>query len=1063
MAGFQKIVVIFIGILTIVAAISYDEVLSNALGDALNDDEFAISVKHLKLKKSEHGGTETLIAAKYPDPNTKFIFMLDRRTNTILLEMVEEGKKGRQDFQVGSLNVTHPIKSIIFLVHQNKENSRVDVYVNCNNQGVIPIRKTLRDVFNEGTDSVFRVYKERKYHTKIHKSSEISELWEREGCRTNLEDVEYKKNHSTTISRVRRRGDIGIHTIDDLNCIGEGTLIKTLNELIEVTKKIWSEVEKNTQETRYIRKLIEECAACRPGFHVAATTTTPAPPPPPPPPRPSCRHQSPCYPGAHCRDTEGGPECVGCPQGYIGDGRHCQRVKTCSDNPCFPGVRCQNTRSGYRCGQCPSGYTGNGEHCQRVRGCDLNPCHSGVTCHPTQEYPYYKCGACPEGYTGNGTKCQDIDECDLTQPCDPRSQCINISPGYRCLPCPSGFTGTESEGIGIEFALRNKQICQDINECDDGRNGGCVPNSECINTKGSFRCGSCRIGFVGNQTVGCRPAHNICPDRITVCDENADCICIAVNQYTCQCHIGWAGNGVKCGVDSDSDGHPDEELILENNEIFPADNCRYVPNSGQEDSDNDGYGDSCDDDSDNDGVLDSSDNCPFHHNPKQEDTDREGADGHGDACDNCPSKFNIDQKDTDGDGIGDACDNDKDNDGILDDDDNCPMKKNEDQRDSDGDGVGDACDNCPATPNRNQEDEDRDRVGDACDDGHDRDKDGIQDNIDNCPDIPNSEQTDSDHDGIGDECDNDADNDGVPNHFDNCRFVYNPLQENSRGGGFGDACWDDNDNDTIINTRDNCPNNSQVWTTDFRKYEIIALDPEGEAQIDPKWQIHHNGAEIVQTQNSDPGIAVGFDSFTGVDFEGTFYINTEIDDDYVGFVFSYQNTHRFYSVMWKKNTQTYWRATPFRAVAEPGIQLKLIDSETGPGKIMRNSLWHTGDTNNQVKLLWKDPRNVGWKEKTSYRWQLIHRPSIGLIRLWIFEGPRLIADSGNVFNSALKGGRLGVFCFSQEMIIWSDLLYKCKESVPEAVWRELPSNLQSKINIDPSNPKISRLQRPLHD
>ena len=27
--------------------------------------------------------------------------------------------------------------------------------------------------------------------------------------------------------------------------------------------------------------------------------------------------------------------------------------------------------------------------------------------------------------------------------------------------------------------------------------------------------------------------------------------------------------------------------------------------------------------------------------------------------------------------------------------------------------------------------------------------------------------------------------------------------------------------------------------------------------------------------------------------------------------------------MWKKNTQTYWQATPFRAVAEPGIQLKL--------------------------------------------------------------------------------------------------------------------------------------------
>jgi uncharacterized membrane-anchored protein len=62
-------------------------------------------------------------------------------------------------------------------------------------------------------------------------------------------------------------------------------------------------------------------------------------------------------------------------------------------------------------------------------------------------------------------------------------------------------------------------------------------------------------------------------------------------------------------------------------------------------------------------------------------------------------------------------------------------------------------------------------------------------------------------------------------------------------------------------------------------------------------------------------LAVGYDRFEGVDFEGTFFVDTEIDDDYVGFIFSYQDNHKFYTVMWKKNIQTYWQATPFRASA----------------------------------------------------------------------------------------------------------------------------------------------------
>jgi hypothetical protein len=76
-----------------------------------------------------------------------------------------------------------------------------------------------------------------------------------------------------------------------------------------------------------------------------------------------------------------------------------------------------------------------------------------------------------------------------------------------------------------------------------------------------------------------------------------------------------------------------------------------------------------------------------------------------------------------------------------------------DAGDIDDDTVPDHLDNCPEHPNEDQSDADDDGVGDACNDDRDADGDEWVDRLDNCPDLWNMDQSDLDGDGLGDACD----------------------------------------------------------------------------------------------------------------------------------------------------------------------------------------------------------------------------------------------------------------------------------------------------------------------
>ncbi|KAM9015107.1 signal peptide, CUB and EGF-like domain-containing protein 2 isoform 4-T4 [Ara ararauna] len=106
----------------------------------------------------------------------------------------------------------------------------------------------------------------------------------------------------------------------------------------------------------------------------------------------------------------------------------------------------------------------------------LDDCHPDAICQNTPKL--YKC-MCKVGYTGEGEKCEDIDECDNDFNGGCVHECFNIPGNYRCT-CYDGF-----------MLAHDGHNCLDTDECMYN-NGGC--QHICVNTVGSYEC-RCKEGF----------------------------------------------------------------------------------------------------------------------------------------------------------------------------------------------------------------------------------------------------------------------------------------------------------------------------------------------------------------------------------------------------------------------------------------------------------------------------------------------------------------------------------------------------------------------------------------
>lgn len=171
-------------------------------------------------------------------------------------------------------------------------------------------------------------------------------------------------------------------------------------------------------------------------------------------------------------------------------------------------------------------------------------------------------------------------------------------------------------------------------------------------------------------------------------------------------------------------------------------------------------------------------------------------------------------------------------------------------------------------------------------------------------------------------------------------------------------------------------------------------------QPDANWVRSADNASVTQTVNADASILIGdFDS-SNLRITGTWSVQTSDDDDFMGFVFGYQDRGNFYLFDWKQGDQNDC------AFGQAGMSLKVVQTSA---ELRCPDLWPTSGSPN-VRVLRHN--TIPYSDFTEYQFTLQFNPGLIVVEVRDTSSNQLV-QRWDVIDSSFSNGKFGFYNYSQ--------------------------------------------------